>query len=160
MPTASSHRIAVVVTLAAATALPARVRAQDVRVTVLAILATDRNSTVDPRLKDLAAEVKKREPSLTGFTVGPTASKEISVGQKEAIELIKDKAAADVKVLAKDDSKKRVTLEVKPPMGGAFIYQTTYDKYFPYVTREVVNGERLIIAVMVKPAGGDKPPKP
>jgi hypothetical protein len=159
MATPCFHRITVVIALVAAPLLSNPIRAQDVRVTVLTVLASNGNAPEDPRLKELAAEVKKREPSLNSFRVGTTVTKEINVGQKEAIELIEKKASADVKVLAKDDSKKRVTLEVKPPMGGAFTYQTTYDKYFPYVTRQIVDGERLIIAIMVKP-GIEKPGKP
>jgi hypothetical protein len=165
MSTVLTPKSAAVAAFAALAALvmmlaPAGVRAEDVRVTVLAILAGNGPAPDDARLKDLAAEVKKREPSLQGatFHIGKTVTKEVNVGQKEAVELIKDKAAADVKVLAKNNSTKRVTLEVKPPLGGAFTYETNYDKYFPYVTRQVVDGERLIIAVMVKP-GGEKPAK-
>jgi hypothetical protein len=134
-----------------AVAAPAT-RAQDVRVTVLAILASDQKQPEDPRLKDLAAEVHKREPTLNGFRLGNTVTKEINVGQKETIPLVPEKSSADVKVIATNTTRKRVTLEVKPPNGGAFTYETAYDKFFPYVTREIINGERLIIAVMVKPA--------
>jgi hypothetical protein len=130
-----------------------RAAAQDVRVTVVTILATDRNQDVDSKLADVAAEVKKREPSLTGYRLGKTGHRDINVGQKEAIKLFDDKDySTDVKLLAKNDSKKRVTLEVKPPMVGAISYEICYDKFFPIVTRAVVDGERLIIAVMVRPA--------
>lgn len=143
-----------------AVAMIQTVRAQDVRVTVVAIMATDKNDHVDPKLKDVAKEVRKQEHSLTGFRIGPTISKEINVGQKEAISLFEEKGfAADVKLLAKDDTKKRATLEVKPPLVGAITYSTTYNKFFPIVTRAIVDGERLIIAIMVKPAG-DKVAKP
>jgi len=153
MPIFHRRSIAMSLTVWAAAAGAPAAPAQDVRVTVLAILAGDQNKPDDPRLKDLAAEVRKQVPSLNGngFRVGPTVSKDINVGQKEVIDLIPGKASADVKVTAKNESKKSVTLEVKPPNGGAFTYETKYDKYFPYVTREVINGERLIIAVMVKP---------
>ncbi len=141
-------------------ALPGRAAAQDVRVTVLTILASDHNPpNDDPRLKELAKEVRKHEPHLTSFRVGSQACKPVTVGQKEAVELIPNKASADVKVLARDDSKKRVTIEVKPPLVGAITYSTVYDKFFPIVTRAVVDGERLIIAVMVRPAA-DKAAKP
>jgi len=141
------------VALALAAALPGRAAAQDVRVTILTIMASDRpDANPDPRLKDVAREVRKHEPNLTSFRVGKQACKQINVGQKEAIELVENKASADVKLLAKDDSKNRVTIEVKPPLVGAITYSTCYDKFFPIVTRAVVDGERLIIAVMVKPA--------
>ncbi len=38
-----------------------------VSVTVVIILATDKHEKVDPKLKELAAEVQKREEKLTGY---------------------------------------------------------------------------------------------
>jgi hypothetical protein len=133
--------------------LPVRASAQDVRVTVVTILATDRNTDVDGKLAEVKREVQKREPSLTGYRLGKTGHRDINVGQKEAIKLFDDKDySTDVKLIAKNDSKKRVTLEVKPPLIGAISYETCYDKFFPIVTRAMVDGERLIIAIMVSPA--------
>jgi hypothetical protein len=140
-------------------AVPVQAFGQDVRVTVVTIMANDREKFVDAKLNDFAREVQKHEPTLTCYRLGNTTSKEINLGQKEAIELVAGKASADVKLLRKDDSKKRVTIEVKPPLVGAITYETCYDKFFPIVTRAVVDGERLIIAVMVKPVG-DKAVKP
>jgi hypothetical protein len=149
----SSNRAAGFLLFVAQLLVPATAKAQDVRVTVVTILATDKNTNTDPKLKDLAHDVKTREPSLTGFRIGKTSHRDISIGQKEAIKLFDDKDySADVKLIAKDDSNKRVELEIKPPTVGAITYKTAYDKYFPIVTRAVVDGERLIIAVMVKPA--------
>lgn len=154
----SFRRAAGLFLLTAAAVVPSAARAQDVRVTVVTILATDKNTFVDPKLKDLAHNVKSREPSLTGFRIGKTGHRDINVGQKEAIKLFDDKDySADIKLLGKDDTDKRATLELKPPTVGAITYKTAYDKYFPIVTRAEVNGERLIIAVMVKPA--EKPVK-
>jgi hypothetical protein len=131
---------------------PPHTFAQDVRVTVIAIMASDKNEPIDPKLKDVAKEIQKREPGLTSFRLQKTEVRDINVGQKESIVLLENNGhSADVKLIAKDDSKKRVTIEVKPPMVGAITYATVYDKFFPIVTRAVVNGERLIIAVMVKP---------
>jgi hypothetical protein len=149
----SHRRAAALLLLTAAVFVPAAARAQDVRVTVVTILATDKNTFIDPKLKDLAHDVKSREPSLTGFRIGKTSHRDINIGQKEAIKLFDDKDySTDVKLIAKDDSNKRVELEVKPPTVGAITYKTTYEKYFPIVTRATVDGERLIIAIMVKPA--------
>src|SRR5947209_2692249 len=119
----------------AAALIPGRGFAQDVRVTVVTIMATNRNTDVNAKLKDLVDEVKKRDPSLTGFRLGTTACKEINVGQKEVIRLIEDKAWTDIKLLAKNDSRERVTIEVKPPMVGAITYETCYGKFFPIITR-------------------------
>ena len=139
--------------VAAVFAIPGHTFAEDVRVTVIAIMASDRNTDVDPKLKEVAKEVQKREPSLTSFRLEKTEVRNINVGQKESIALFANNGhSTDVKLVAKDDSKKKVTVEVKPPMIGAITYATVYDKFFPIVTRAVVNGERLIVAVMVKPA--------
>jgi hypothetical protein len=136
-----------------AVAVPQVASAQDVRVTVVTILASDRNQASDSKLTDVAREIQKREPTLTYCRIGRTGHRDINVGQKEAIKLFDDQDySTDVKLLAKNDSKKRATIEIKPPMVGAISYETCYDKFFPIVTRAVVNGERLIIAVMVKPA--------
>jgi hypothetical protein len=141
--------------LVAAAALPGSAIAQDVRVTVLTIMANDRNEVVDPKLKDVAREIRKQEPSLTGYRLGNTTCKKINVGQKEAIQLFGDEDkkgySADVKLLAKDDTNKKVVIEFKPPTVGAITIGITYEKYFPIITRAVVDGERLIIAIMVKP---------
>jgi len=146
--------------LAAATLVPGHAFTQDVRVTVIAILASDRSTEIDPKLKEVAKEVQKREPSLTGFRLEKTEVRNINIGQKESIALFaKEGHATDVKLIAKDDSKKKVTIEVKPPMIGAITYATVYDKFFPIVTRAVINGERLIVAVMVKPASTEKAAK-
>ena len=40
-----------------------------VRVTVVSVLANSATTHIDPKLKELAREVRKREPGLTGFRV-------------------------------------------------------------------------------------------
>jgi hypothetical protein len=148
-----------VVALLALISHATRVHAQDVRVTVVTILATDKNNFVDPKLKDLEHEVKAREPSLTGYRLGKTGVRDISVGQKQAIKLFDDKDfSTDVTLVGKDDSRKRAEIEIKAPLVGAIRYETGYNKFFPIVTRAMVDGERLIIAYMVRPA--EKPMKP
>jgi hypothetical protein len=149
----SLRRCAVVAIFGLAFFAAAPARAQDVRVTVVTILASEKSDYVDPKLKDLAHEVKSREPSLTGYRLGKTGYRDMSLGQKQAIKLFDDKDySTDVTVLRKDDSKKWFELEVKPPLVGAIRYEVACDKFFPIVTRALVDGERLIIAYMVKPA--------
>jgi hypothetical protein len=135
-------------------------RAEDVRVTIVAITASDRNQTVDPKLKDIAREVQKRDASLTGFKLDRTTRKAVNVGQKESFALV-DAATADITVLQKDDSRQRVRLAVKLPLVGEFTYLTCYDKFFPVVTRYLTanDRERLIVAIMVKPVAKEKEKK-
>ncbi|HEY3790176.1 MAG TPA: hypothetical protein VGL71_15055 [Urbifossiella sp.] len=155
----SMHKLSAAVSAAILFGLSAPAPAQEVRVTIVTILANDRNQIVDSKLTEVKREVQKREPSLTGYRLGRTGHRDINVGQKEAIKLFdNDEYSADVKLLARNDTKKRATIEVKPPQVGAITYETCYDKFFPIVTRSVVNGERLIIGIMVKPV--DKAAKP
>lgn len=127
------------------------VRAQDVSVTVVAIAASDRAKDVDPKLAQIATEVKKHDANLTGYRLDRTTAQEFNVGQKQSFRLIDD-TAMDVTVTRKDDSKNRVRLTVKPPSVGEIVYETGYDKFFPIVTRHTAkSGERLIVAIMVKP---------
>jgi hypothetical protein len=135
-------------------------RAEDVQVTIVAITASDRNQNVNPKLKEIASEVKKRDASLTGYKLERTTSKAVNVGQKESFALV-DGATADITVLQKDDSRQRVRLALKAPLVGEITYSTCYDKFFPVVTRYLTTNdrERLIVAVMVKPVAKEKDKK-
>jgi hypothetical protein len=133
-------------------ALNASAFADDARVTVVTILATPNNTTIDPKLNQLAAEVKKHEQNLTGFKLVGSQLRDVTVGQKESFRLLDDGTSADVTILGREDAKKRFRMSVKPPMVGEINYSISYEKYFPIVTRLLSNNERLIIAVMVQPA--------
>lgn len=135
------------------------VRADDVRVTVVAILASDRHQTIDPKLKAIAEEVRKRDQSfqsMTGWKIERTTAKTLLLEKKESFPLIND-VAAEITVLSKDDKEKKIKVMVKCPHCGEVTYSTVADKYFPIMTRYQTdpNKERLIFAVMVKPI----PPK-
>lgn len=132
-------------------ALNASAFADDARVTVVTILATPNNTTIDPKLNQLAAEVKKHEQNLTGFKLVDAEVRDVTVGQKESFKLLADGTSADVTIFAREDAKKRFRMSVKPPMVGEINYSISYEKYFPIVTRILSNNERLIIAVMVQP---------
>jgi hypothetical protein len=123
--------------------------ADEVKVTVLAILATEKNSTVDADLKDIAERVQKQEPKLTGFRQGRQSSKSVAVGDaKESFGLVEDQVVT-VSVEAVKNNKIRMT--IKPPTLGEITYSTTCEKFFPIVTRYVTKDkERLIIAIMVE----------
>ncbi|MBL8799364.1 MAG: hypothetical protein JNM56_36110 [Planctomycetia bacterium] len=130
-----------------------RAAAQDRSVTVIAILATDKNNRVDDKLKSIADEVKKVEPTLTGFRIAHQSSKALNVGQREVFALVDREEASVtlVEVCPKDDNRYRLT--VKAPMVGEITYSCCCSKFFPILTRyQTKNGERLILAVMVKPS--------
>ena len=128
-----------------------------IRVTIVAITASDKHSTVDHRLQNLAHEVRKQhDQALTGYKLGETVSKPVAVGQKENFKLVDD-ASADITVLQKDDSNQRIRLAVKAPLVGEITYSTCYDKFFPIITRYKTrtDQERLIVAIMVRQSGKD-----
>jgi hypothetical protein len=132
--------------------------APKVQVTVVVVLATSANKTVSPKLRDLAKEVQKRNPGLTGFALHETVSKSIPVGESASIALI-DKQELQVTVERPKDDEGRVCLTIRPPGLGACTYACACDKFFPVVTPyTTAAGERLILAVMGKPCAA-KPEK-
>jgi hypothetical protein len=125
--------------------------AEEVKVTVLAIFATDKNSTIDADLKEIAERVQKQEPKLTGFRQGRQSSKSVAVGDgsKESFALAEDQVVTvSVEAVMK---KEKIRMTIKPPTLGEITYSTTCEKFFPIVTRYVTKDkERLIIAIMVE----------
>src|SRR4051794_36361349 len=90
---------------------------EPVRVTVVAVLATGQNTTVDPKLAELAKEVQKRDPSLTGFRVHVSEAKSIPVGESAVFRLV-EKQEMKVTVERSKDENGRVSLTIKPPELG------------------------------------------
>lgn len=127
-----------------------------VSVTVVIVLATGQNAAVHPKLKELAAEVRKRDPKLTGFRLVATECKSIPVGGSATISLT-DKQELKVTVNRAKDEDGRVTLTLRPPGMDAVNYACACDKFFPVVTpHRTKSGEQLLIAVMAKPCTAKK----
>jgi hypothetical protein len=146
----------VFVTLVLLGALRADDADDSVKVTVVVVLATSEHRVIDPKLAELARQVRKRDPKLTGFTLLATEVKAIAVGDSAAIPLV-DKQELKVKVEAGKDDNGRITLTIKAPEVPEFGYACKCDKFFPVVTGyQTAKGEQLIIAVMGKPATGKK----
>lgn len=124
---------------------------EPVRVTVVVVLATDQNTTVDPKLVDLAKEVQKRDETLTGFKIKAAEAKSIPIGDGYTFELL-DKEVLRVRVERSRDADGRINLSIKPPGLEKITYHCTCGKFFPVVTPyQTKEGEVLIIAVMAKP---------
>ena len=122
-----------------------------VSVTVVIVLATDQNANVDAKLKELAKEVQKRDPKLTGMKLVATESKSIPVGGTATINLT-DKQTLKVAVNRAKDENGRITLTLHPPGMDAVSYACACEKFFPVVTpHRTKTGEQLLIAVMAKP---------
>lgn len=125
---------------------------EDVRITVVAVLASDRHTTIDKKLNALAVEVRKSDPSLTGYRIERTTSKPVKFNQKETFALVGD-LTAEVTVQSRDEKDNKIKLTIKSPHVGEIGYTTVQDKYFPILTRYQTDKdkERLILAVMVTP---------
>lgn len=122
-----------------------------IRVTVVVVLASSHSAEVDPKLDELAKEVRKRAPGLTGFRAVAALQKSIPVGKSHTFDL-PDRQKLEVAVDRPRDADGRVRLTVRPPGLGAITYACRCDKFFPVVTPHVTPaGDRLIVAVMAKP---------
>ncbi len=137
-------------------AAPCKADEKPVSVTVVIVLASDKHAVVDPKLKELAKEVQKRDPKLTGFKLVATECKSIPVGDSATINLT-DKQVLKVQVNQAKDENGRITLTLSPPGMDAVSYACTCDKFFPVVTpHKTKAGDQLIIAVMAKPCTAKK----
>jgi len=127
-----------------------------VRVTVVVVLATSANTDVDPKLAALAAQVQKRDRTLTGFRIVATEAKSIPVGDSHTFDLV-DKEELKVTVTRQKDANGRISLTIKPPGLENVTYGCACDKFFPVVTpHRTKAGEVLILAVMAKPCTAGK----
>jgi len=129
---------------------------KNVKVTVVAILASTTSKEVDPRLKCIAEEFRKKHPEYTGFSVPVMDRKSLPVGQKTTFELV-EKQVAQVTIVHAADAKNWVGLKVKPPRLGEIEYAAVCGKFLPIFTPyETRDHERLIVAVRVQPCHGRK----
>jgi len=129
---------------------------KSVSVTVVIVLATDQNKTIDPKLKELAKEVQKHDPKLTGFKLVATECKSVPVGDSATINLT-DKQILKMTVDKSKDKDGRISLTLDPPGMESLTYACACDKFFPVVTpHRTKSGEQLIIAVMAKPCTAKK----
>lgn len=132
-------------------AVPTAVAEEKIRVTVVAILATDQNTVVDPKLVCIAREIQKLAPHLTGFQLAQVTRKALEVDATAKFPLV-DKEEAEILVKQGADKENRVSLKVKPPQMGEIVYTSTCGKFFPILTRyQTSTKDRLIIAIMVRP---------
>src|SRR5580698_6698704 len=129
---------------------------ESVRVTIVVVLASTDNDMIDPKLKDLAKEVQKRDPKLTGFKLSATDGQSITVGESHTFELV-EKQELKVKVEKQKDENGHISLTIKPPGLENITYACVCDKFFPVVTpHQTKTGEVLIVAIMAKPCTAGK----
>ncbi len=149
---------AVAVLLALALLAPAQgpcPPAGKIKVTLVVILAGEEGNKIDPRLKAIAEEVQKLNPSLKSFQLKTMTSKSLQAGEKATFPLVGDKTA-QVTVQHGADKDNKVALAIVPPDQGEIIYRTVCGKFLPIVTRcQTKAKERIILAVRVQPCQGD-----
>jgi hypothetical protein len=126
-------------------------RAENIQVTVLAIVATDKDTKIDPELKCLAEELRKKEPSLTGFRLVRTTRKSVPVGGEDTFPLLDNK---EVTVCIKSgvDKEKKVRLTIKGTGRDEIMASVICGKCWPVRTKHVTKDEeRLFLAILIKP---------
>ena len=126
---------------------------ETVRVSVLAILATERDDRIDPRLTCIAKEIRKTHPELTGFQIIKMTRRSLALGARETFELVGEQKAI-VAVQHGADADNRVEVKIAPPQMGEITYDTCCGKFFPIVTPVRTKGDLLILAVRVQPCHG------
>ena len=128
--------------------------ARSVKVSVVAILASEKDDKIDPKLKAIAQEVRKTRPALKGFRMANLSCRSLRIGAVDEFELVEgEKASVTIKGAA--DKMDRVRLKVVPPEMGAICYSTPCGKFLPILTPfRTKSGEHLLIAIRVQPCGG------
>jgi hypothetical protein len=138
---------------AALLSVPASVHAEDnnIKVTIVAVLASSRHQRIDPRLKELAVELKKKNPKWTGFEVERTLCESIKIGAKATVKIMDDYRVT-VTIKGRDPDTGCVSFIVKPDTLDEFAYTCCCHKFFPVITRyDTKDKDRLVIAFMAKP---------
>ena len=142
--------------LAAFLASAGAARAQNIQVTVVAILATDQNKEVDEKIKCVAEEVHKQDPKLTGFREARTTRKSLAVGEEESFPLVEEKVAT-IRINSGPDKDNWVKWTLKAPGHGEIQYSVRCGKCVPFRTSyQTKDNRRLILVVLVKPCNKGK----
>ncbi len=124
---------------------------KSVDVAVIAILATDRNDKIDPKLACIARQVRKSHKELTGFQLATMTRKSLTIGVKSDFEVVGEQKVG-VTVVHGADEKDRVQVKVSPPGMGEITYDTCCGKFAPIVTEyRTKDKDLLIIAVCIRP---------
>ncbi len=126
-----------------------------IKVTVVVVLAAEDGSEIDPRLKQIADEVRKQSPQLKSFKLKSMTNRSLAEAEKSSF-ACPDGQKIDITVTHGADMDNRVGLAVVAPAQGEIVYRTVCGKFLPIVTRyQTKDRERLILAIRVQPCQGD-----
>jgi hypothetical protein len=124
---------------------------RQVRVSVVIILASEKDDKVNKKLECIAREVRKMHPTLKGFRFDDLTAQSLQIGSKGVFKLIENQNASIV-VQQVADKMDRICLKVAPPQMGEITYSTPCGKFLPVVTPfRNKAGELLILAIQVEP---------
>jgi hypothetical protein len=128
--------------------------AKNVKVTLVVILASDRDNQIDPKLEQIASEVRKRKPELTSFRIASCTCESLPVNKPTTFPIPANETV-QITIIHGADTQDRVKLAVQPPCQREIVYRTVCGKFLPLVTRcETKQKERLILAIRVQPCLG------
>jgi hypothetical protein len=105
-----------------------------VKVTIAVILVSDRCPYIDPHLTGIAAEMQKKDPTLTGFTLVSMTQQSLPVNQKVKFPCV-DGCTLELVIHHCADEMNKVCLSVKPPLQGEVLYSCVCGKFLPLITR-------------------------
>jgi hypothetical protein len=116
----------------------------------VAIFASKEHNRIDPRLRELAAELRKKFPDWKGFEVSHQSRAQLKRHHPTTLKLGNDLTAS----IRWDgfDADGRTVLTVKLPTLDEFTYSCCCTKFLPVVTRhQTPEGKFLIVAINVQP---------
>lgn len=138
--------------------LPAQPPAKNkVAVTVVVILASEQCVHVDPRLKEIAAEVRKLDPNLVGFTLVNMSQQSVAAEEKAIFACVEDR---NVEIVIRHcvDKNNKVCVAVTAPTQNEIVYRIVCGKFLPivtrYQTRERISPRWVAVAISQAMAGG------
>ena len=144
--------------------LPPATAADPVRVTVVVVYATRTPVAPNPKLADLAAEVRNAEakttgqpPKLQGFTLADVLRESLTVGQWKSFALPEGQKLM-VRVNQDKGADGRVGLTIQPPESGEITYSCVSRKFYPAVTPVQTPAGQMVVAVMAQPEADSGPP--
>jgi hypothetical protein len=126
--------------------------AEEVRVTVVTILATPDRGKIDPGMEQIAAVVQGKQPNLKGFQMRATSGRSIAVGNDATFKLIENyEVTVTVNHGANKHNKIGLTV-TSPALKSPLSYCTCCGKFLPIITPyKTKEGEWVIVAIRVNP---------
>ncbi len=116
-----------------------------VKVTLVVILASKNPPFINPKLTEIARQVRKKLPHLKRFEMESISCEEVPLNTTKTFTIIEDQK---VRIHVTQNGKNHIRVKVCPPAQKPFVYRTDCLKFLPVVTRyRTAKKERLILAI-------------